>query len=154
LSERERRLVEPARTKSCAKVLMSRAVAAKKPADALINLLQGGCDLGTRQISVSSIDQLGIPKGQPFHPHGARKSRCQYRRGRPLNAAPKYQPPSERQAQPSRRREAGRRAPNSPNPHIAICLLRGIVSRSSCTDRLATVVIVQSRMSLQTLVTQ
>jgi hypothetical protein len=58
-----------ARADSSPKVFISHAVADKKLVDALVDLLQVGCDLSTQQIFASSIDGLGIPAGQPFVEH-------------------------------------------------------------------------------------
>ena len=58
-----------ARADLSSKVFISHAVADKKLVDALVDLLQAGCNLTTHQIFASSIDGVGIPKGRPFVEH-------------------------------------------------------------------------------------
>jgi len=59
----------PAPAVSSAKVFVSHAVADTKLVDALVDLLQVGCNLSAEQIFASSVDGVGIPKGQPFVEH-------------------------------------------------------------------------------------
>jgi hypothetical protein len=48
------------------RVFISHAVADKKLVDALVDLLQVGCNLTVQQIFASSIEGVGIPPGRPF----------------------------------------------------------------------------------------
>ena len=56
-------------TTSPARVFISHAVADKKLVDALVDLLQVGCDLSVQQIFASSIEGVRIPQGRPFVEH-------------------------------------------------------------------------------------
>jgi len=93
--------------------LLESVAVTKQLVDALINLLQVGCDLSAA-VFASSIDEPGIAQGQPF----VLTVPARLLVGAALTAPPSAPP---RQAEPTRRREAGRPAPSA---HTANCPLR------------------------------